>query len=376
MNRKYFLALLVGVILVLTVPAVLAHHTPDPLSVTVAGDLQEELGCPGDWQPDCAFTYLSFDTEDDVWQGLFTVPAGNWQYKAPLNGSWDENYGANAQQDGPNIDLGLVESTEVKFYYDHKTHWITDDDNSLIAVAPGSFQSELGCSGDWQPWCLRSWLQDLDGDGIFEFGTNRLPAGDYETKVAIDESWDENYGEGGVPGGANIPFNVPADCTDIGFEFDYSTGVLVIGVSPPPPQPANVTIAGSLQSEQGCPGDWQPDCAVTHLGFDPEDAVWQGTYSIPAGNWEYRAALNDSWDENYGENATGNGTNISLSLGAPADVKFYYDDETHWVTDDNNSIIAVAAGSFQSELGCSGDWQPWCLRSCLLYTSPSPRDRS
>ena len=34
----------------------LASDTPDPASVTVAGSLQSELGCPGDWQPDCADT--------------------------------------------------------------------------------------------------------------------------------------------------------------------------------------------------------------------------------------------------------------------------------------------------------------------------------
>ena len=28
-------------------------------------------------------------------------------------------------------------------------------------------------------------------------------------KVAINEAWDENYGEGGVPGGANVAFTVP-----------------------------------------------------------------------------------------------------------------------------------------------------------------------
>ena len=57
----------------------------------------------------------------------------------------------------------------VKFYYDHKSHWITDNKSSVIAVAPGSFQSELGCPADWDPGCLRSWLQDPDGDGIYTF---------------------------------------------------------------------------------------------------------------------------------------------------------------------------------------------------------------
>ena len=58
----------------------IADHTSPPLSVTVAGSLQEELGCPGIWQPDCAATHLGFDSDDDVWQGIFNVPAGDWEY--------------------------------------------------------------------------------------------------------------------------------------------------------------------------------------------------------------------------------------------------------------------------------------------------------
>jgi hypothetical protein len=190
-----------------------ASHTPAPSSVTVAGSFQSELGCPGDWQPECTVTWLTYDAADDVWQAVFALPAGAWEYKAALNGSWDENYGANAQRNGPNIPLTLSAAASVKFYYDHKTHWITDNRNSVIATVPGSFQSEIGCPGDWQPDCLRSWLQDPDGDGVYTFSTNQLPPGNYEAKVAINESWDENYGQGGVPGGANIPFSVPVKVT-------------------------------------------------------------------------------------------------------------------------------------------------------------------
>jgi hypothetical protein len=339
-----------------------------PASVTVVGDLQEELGCPGDWQPDCAATYLQFDADDDVWQEVFSVPAGNWQYKATLDDGWDENYGANAVPNGANIPLSLGDPTDVKFYYSHETHWVTDNVNSLIVVAPGNFQSELGCASDWDPSCLRSWLQDPDGDGVFTWRTRQLPAGDYEVKVAIGESWAENYGGGGMPGGANIPFTVPSDCVEMLFSFEYGTEelkFLTVGPAPPEPQPASVTIPGSLQSELGCSGDWQPDCADTHLGFDAEDDTWQGVFNVPAGSWEYKAALDDSWDENYGMNATLNGPNIPLSLGAATDVKFYYSHKTHWVTDNQGSIIATAPGSYQTEIGCSGDWQPWCLRSWL-----------
>ena len=98
----------------------------------------------------------------------------------------------------------------------------------MIAVVPGNFQSELGCSGDWDPDCLRSWLQDPDGDGIYTFETTALPAGSDEGKVAINEGWNENYGQGGVPGGPNIPFTVPVSNAKVTFRYDSITHVLTI----------------------------------------------------------------------------------------------------------------------------------------------------
>jgi glycosidase/fibronectin type 3 domain-containing protein len=206
----------------------LASHTSNPTSVTIAGSLQSELGCAGDWDPGCSATFLTYDASDDVWQETFSVPAGSWEYKAALNGNWNENYGANAQQNGANIGLNLGAPENVKFYYDHKSHWITSNKNSVIAVAPGSFQSELGCPGDWQPDCLRSWLQDTDGDGVYSFMTIALPAGNYEAKVALNESWDVNYGQGGVQNGANISFRVPFDNAKVTFLYNAVTHVLTI----------------------------------------------------------------------------------------------------------------------------------------------------
>jgi glycosidase len=208
-------------------PAALAN-TPAPTSVTIAGDLQSEIGCGGDWDPGCAASHLTYDAGDDVWQGTWTLPAGSWQYKAALNDSWDENYGLHAGAGGANIPLNLGGSQPVKFYYSHQTHWITDNVNSVIATVPGSFQSELGCAGDWDPGCLRSWLQDPDGDGIYTFSTTSIPAGSYEAKVALNEGWDVNYGDGGVQGGDNIAFTVPGHAT-VTFSYDSTTHVLTIG---------------------------------------------------------------------------------------------------------------------------------------------------
>ena len=229
--RRLVLLILVGVGVAILPTA--ASPAPDPTSVTVAGDLQSAAGCANNWDPSCAATHLTYDATDDVWQGTFSLPAGSYQYKAALNDSWDENYGLHAVAGGDNIPLALPQARNVKFYYDHKTHWITDDQNTPVPVAVGDFQHDLGCSGDWQPDCLRSWLEDPDGNGTATFETTALPAGSYQAKVAVGESWNVNYGAGGNANGDNIPFSVPTDHAKVTFSFDTSSHVLTISVADP-----------------------------------------------------------------------------------------------------------------------------------------------
>ena len=71
-KRRAVLLALAGVALVL-LPAATASHTPNPTAVTIAGSLQSEAGCPGDWDPACAATHLAYDAGDDVWQGTFSA---------------------------------------------------------------------------------------------------------------------------------------------------------------------------------------------------------------------------------------------------------------------------------------------------------------
>ena len=206
-------------------------------SVTVVGSLQTELGCSGDWDPACTDTHLTYEAADDVWQSaeIWTVPMGDWEYKAAINDSWAENYGLHAEPSGANIPMTLAAATPVKFYFDPKTHWITDNQTSAIATAVGSFQSELGCSGDWDPECLRSWLKDIDGDGNYTLTTTAIPAGDYEVKVAINEGWSENYGAGGAAGGANIPFTIYQNGSTVVFTYNGSNHLLYIQITAPGP---------------------------------------------------------------------------------------------------------------------------------------------
>lgn len=219
-----------------------------PLSVTVFGNLQNEAGCPGDFQVTCANTALVYDAGDDVWQGVLVLPAGSYEYLAALDGDLNQLYGENASIGGLDpIELTLISGQSVKFYYDDKTHWITDNVNSTIAVLAGSFQNELGCAADFDPGCLRTWLEDPDGDGIYTFTTNQLLAGDYSTIVAYNESFDERYGAGGIQNGANIDFTVPVTGTLMTFIYNPVTHILTIlpnGNTTSVPEPATLALLG------------------------------------------------------------------------------------------------------------------------------------
>src|SRR4051794_15099735 len=108
--------------LVPALPAAAAAAT-----VALVGDLQSELGCPGDWQPECATTELKpVDGQPDLYRSAFEVPAGVWSYKVALDDSWAVNYGAGGVAGGANLSLSLPTSRTVTFTFDNATHVVSD----------------------------------------------------------------------------------------------------------------------------------------------------------------------------------------------------------------------------------------------------------
>lgn len=266
------LSLIAALVATLAVPAVaFAAPVEQPSAVAVAGDFDTELGCASDWAPDCDQAQLARRGNDDVWSLTVTLPAGTYAYKAALNRSWAESYGQHASATGANIPLTVpAGGAAVTFLYDHATHWITDTIAGPVATAAGDFQSELGCPSDWSPDCLRSWLQDPDGDGTSTFTTTAIPPGGYQAKATLGMSWDVNYGEDGVPGGPNIAFTVTAgQPTTFSFDADSHTMTVYDGEARP-----------SLQVRRA---HWlTPDLIAWNLGADPAGRTYQlGT--APAG---------------------------------------------------------------------------------------------
>jgi hypothetical protein len=218
-----------AVVTVALAATALANHTPNPTSVTVAGSLQSEIGCAADWDPGCSISGLTYNSNIDRWVGNFSVPAGSYEYKVAINGAWDESYGAGGVPNGPNIVLSVGTTQNVTFVYDHETHIVT---HSLapIVIAPGSFQTEIGCAGDWMPDCIAAQLFDADLDGVFAYSTTAIPPGYYEFKIALGLSWDINYGAGGVFNGPNAAFEVPVGGARVTIYWNSTTHVPTVVV--------------------------------------------------------------------------------------------------------------------------------------------------
>ncbi len=87
------------------------------------------------------------------------------------------------------------------------------------------------------------------------------------------------------------------------------------------------TVAGNFQSEIGCPDDWQPWCDNSLMSDPDGDGTYTFTVAaggLPVGDYEYKVALNRSWDVNYPSN------NLSFRIAAADNsVTFYYNSETN-----------------------------------------------
>ncbi|RME24275.1 MAG: DUF3372 domain-containing protein, partial [Candidatus Zixiibacteriota bacterium] len=195
--------------------------------VGVPGSYQSTVGCENDWDPACEATFME-NQGDGIYTLTVDVPAGDYEFKFALNGSWDENYGADGERDGANIVLSLAEDTTVTFVFNRNNNVGTFVLADRVIGLPGSHQDEAGCESDWDPACPAT-LFSAAGDGTYTL-TLTLPAGDYEYKVAMNGSWGENYGADGERDGANIALSLGEE-TEVTFTFDPATNVVTDSVN-------------------------------------------------------------------------------------------------------------------------------------------------
>jgi pullulanase-type alpha-1,6-glucosidase len=255
-----------------------ADHTPAPGVVTLVGSLQSELGCPGDWQPECAQTRLQpVAGSPGVFRGTFDVPAGSYEYKVALNGSWEENYGAGGAAGGANLAL-TAPGGPVTFSYDHSTHVITDD-------VPDPLGSER--AAQWLRRDLIAWDLPQERQG-FSYRLHWAPEGGLavEDGSIVGGSWFSlRLDESGLP--ADVVVNFPhlsayealrLSTRDVPQVREVLTGQVVVAAYDAQGRLANVTgaqIPGVLDDLYA--GAYEQDLGPTWRGRWPTLALWAPT---------------------------------------------------------------------------------------------------
>ncbi len=180
----------------------------------------------------------------------------------------------------------------------------------------------------------------VPGDGLNQVTFAHRPAG-----AAGSAGWtvlgtDDNapyrvfHDVGAVAEGTELEYR--AVVRDHAGKVAAASAAAVVGpppapVVPPVAQPSSVTVAGDLNSEMGCASDWAPACEQGRMTLDAATGLWQLTADLPAGAWEYKIAIDGSWDVDHGAGGAPGGANIALTTaGGP--VTFTYDHTTHLVT--------------------------------------------
>ena len=78
------------------------------------------------------------------------------------------------------------------------------------------------------------------------------------------------------------------------------------------------------------------DAASNQMTYDDTLGVYTYTFKdVPAANYEYKIAINGSWDENYGVGGVRDGANYAVTVPQQMDVTVYYNHTTH------NSVTSV-----------------------------------
>ncbi|MGM7702728.1 alpha-amylase family glycosyl hydrolase [Pseudalkalibacillus sp. Hm43] len=149
-----------------------------------------------------------------------------------------------------------------------------------------------------------------------------LDAGTYEYKVAINGSWDENYGQNGEAGGQNMTFAL-SEQKEVLFVYNDQTHVTTIMTEDQMPR-----LAGTIQPAIGAGDEWSPGTSSALLTDENHDNVYEFTADVPKGNYEFKVVLGNDWGTQYPEE------NVKLNVTKTEQVTFFYNHETKEVTTD------------------------------------------
>ncbi|QSO51641.1 type I pullulanase [Alicyclobacillus curvatus] len=181
------------------------------VDAALVGDFQQLLGAKSNWDPSSDKTKLT-QTGPDLYQFTATLPAGSYQYKVALNGTWDVSYPSQ------NVDLTVPSGGRtVTFSYIPSTNQVFDSVNTpaIQAVVASDFQTALGATSNWSTSDPATAMKQVNPD-LYQFTAN-IPAGSYQYKIAIGNSWSTAYPS------TNVSLTIPSGGEAVTFSYVPST---------------------------------------------------------------------------------------------------------------------------------------------------------
>lgn len=170
-----------------------------------------------------------------------------------------------------------------------------------------------------RPSALKSVLavtDDPDLKAMGEAGANAVPMPNIPEMGSVWSAWNNGIA-------LALTGDLPADesMTEAAAQIrDLIAGALA----------GMINLPGTFQSLAGCGADWDPACQATAM-TEGDDGLYTLTVDVPAGEYEYKVALDGDWAVNYGSDGEEGGPNYLLTLEADSTVTFVYDPETHLV---------------------------------------------
>jgi hypothetical protein len=176
----------------------------------------------------------------------------------------------------------------------------------------GSFEESIGGS-NWSNNDPLTNMSDSNGDGVWQFVATLPNAANYEYKIVENGDW-----------GLAFPADNVAFSVDAGEEVRwlYDEGDHFVSDT------TRHLVAAAVGNFAGAIGgaNWAPDNLRTWMKDGDGDGVYTFSAALPEGSYEYKVALNQSWDVSFPA------SNVAFSVPAGgAEVTFYFDGATNEV---------------------------------------------
>ena len=185
-------------------------------------------------------------------------------------------------------------------------------------VATDDLMMELYTTGN-RPSAFKSVLaltDDPDLAAMGAAGTNAIPMPNIPEMGSVWSAWDNAL---------SLSLSGEQDPTEAMQDAAAQVRSLIQGALV-----GMVNLPGSYQALAGCGADWDPACEATATE-QGDDGLYRLTVDLPAGDYEFKVALDGDWSVNYGSDGALDGSNYALSLAEDSTVSFTYDPETHLV---------------------------------------------